>query len=253
MRYATKILGLELVRRDRGGAYLRSDDRDHTLAYTTADPHDHVVAFEVGSIAELESAAAELDNSGHVVRAATKLECEQRWVDAAVMFTDPSGNAIELTARPAHSGRRYFPSRDAGITGFSHIGLHSTNPRKDEAFWTTVTNARVSDWIGEAPLLRIDPVHYDDIMRSYYFLRERNVKIRFGPGRHPTSGATFLYFDGPDGMIYEYSSGVGIITDEDAYRPRQFPAAHTSFCAWGSKPDIPEFEGVASFAETVNA
>jgi 2,3-dihydroxy-p-cumate/2,3-dihydroxybenzoate 3,4-dioxygenase len=180
------------------------------------------------------------------------------------MFDDPSGNAIELVARPAHSGRRYFPSRDAGITGFSHIGLHSIAPRTDEVFWTTVCNARVSDWIGEAPLLRIDPVHHrvalfpskrsgvqhinhqvesiDDLMRSYYFLREQNVRIRFGPGRHPTSGAMFLYFEGPDGMIYEYSSGVRLITDEAGYRPRQFPAANSSYCAWGAVPDIPEFE-----------
>jgi 2,3-dihydroxy-p-cumate/2,3-dihydroxybenzoate 3,4-dioxygenase len=180
------------------------------------------------------------------------------------MFEDPTGNAIELVARPAHSGRRYFPSRDAGITSFSHIGLHSIAPRTDEVFWTTVCNARVSDWIGEAPLLRIDPVHHrvalfpsqrsgvqhinhqvesiDDVMRSYYFLREKNVRIRFGPGRHPTSGAMFLYFEGPDGMIYEYSCGVRHITDEEGYRPRQFPAVNSSFCAWGAVPDIPEFE-----------
>jgi 2,3-dihydroxy-p-cumate/2,3-dihydroxybenzoate 3,4-dioxygenase len=275
VRYATRILGLELVRRDRDSAYLRSDNRDHTLVYTTGEPRDHVVAFEVASIAELDAAAAALDDSGHTVRAATRLECEQRWVDSAIMFTDPSGNSIELIARPAHSGRRYFPSRDAGITGFSHIGLHSISPRKDEAFWTTMSNARVSDWIGEAPLLRIDPVHHrlalfpskrtgvqhinhqvdsiDDIMRSYYFLREQNVKIRGGPGRHPTSGAMFLYFDGPDGMIYEYSSGVRMITDESGYRPRQFPTAFTSFCAWGSKPDIPEFEGARASGQTIDA
>ncbi len=275
VRYATRILGLELVRRERGSAYLRSDNRDHTLVYTGNDPREHVVAFEVDSLAELDAAAAALDDSGHVVRAASRLECEQRWVDAAVMFSDPSGNAIELVTRPAHSGRRYFPSRDAGITGFSHIGLHSISPRKDEVFWTTMCNARVSDWIGEAPLLRIDPVHHrmalfpskrvgvqhvnhqvesvDDIMRSYYFLREQNVKIRFGPGRHPTSGAMFLYFEGPDGMIYEYSSGVRLIHEGDGYRPRQFPAAESSFCAWGSKPDIPEFGGARSSVQTVDA
>jgi 2,3-dihydroxy-p-cumate/2,3-dihydroxybenzoate 3,4-dioxygenase len=50
----------------------------------------------------------------------------------------------------------------------------------------------------------------------------------------------FLYFEGPDGMIYEYSSGVRMITDE-SYIPRQFPAKSSSFCMWGSKPDIPEF------------
>ena len=263
VHYATRILGLELVRRDRFGAHLRSDDRDHTLAYTTEDPREHVLGFEISSLAELDAAASELESSGHAVHAASKSECEQRWVDAAVRFKDPSGNSIELIARPAHSGRRYFPTRDAGITGFSHVGLRSTSPRVDEKFWTTVLNGRVSDWIGEAPLLRIDPVHHrlalfpskypgvqhvnhqvesiDDIMRSYYFLRENNVRIRFGPGRHPTSGAMFIYFDGPDGMVYEYSSGVRMITDEAGYKPRQFPLASSSFCAWGSKPDIPEF------------
>jgi len=161
-----------------------------------------------------------------------------------------------------------------GITGFSHIGLHSTNPRKDEAFWTTVTNARVSDWIGEAPLLRIDPciTGWRCFRRSVAACSTSITRWRVSTtscGRTTSYGNGTSKFDlgrspsdlwrhvpvlrRPDGMIYEYSSGVGIITDEDAYRPRQFPAAHTSFCAWGSKPDIPEFEGVASFAETVNA
>lgn len=263
VRYSTQILGLELARSDGKTAYLRSDNRDHTLVYKVGDPQDHAVGFELRNRQELDLAASELDNAGRSVRAGTRAEAEQRAVDAFVSFEDLNGNTIELVVQPHHSGRRYFPSRDAGITGFSHIGLHSAAPRRDEAFWTGVCNARVSDWIGEAPLLRIDPVHHrialfpsqrrgvqhinhqvesiDDIMRSWYFLKEKNVRIRFGPGRHPTSGAMFLYFDGPDGMVYEYSSGVRMITDEEGYRPRQFPAVFTSFCAWGSKPDIPEF------------
>jgi hypothetical protein len=47
----------------------------------------------------------------------------------------------------------------------------------------------------------------------------------FGPGRHPTSGARFLYFKGPDGMIFEHSVdsvGVEEIKDEATHRPRQF-------------------------------
>ena len=31
---------------------------------------------------------------------------------------------------------------------------------------------------------------------------ENGIRIVFGPGRHPTSGARFLYFEGPDGMVY---------------------------------------------------
>ena len=44
-------------------------------------------------------------------------------------------------------------------------------------------------------------------------------------------------------MIYEYSTGVRMLTaeDEKTYVPRQFPKTSTSFCMWGSEPDIPEF------------
>jgi 2,3-dihydroxy-p-cumate/2,3-dihydroxybenzoate 3,4-dioxygenase len=53
----------------------------------------------------------------------------------------------------------------------------------------------------------------------------------------------FLYFEGPDGMVYEYSTGVKLIRPEEeaGYRPRQFPFTPSSFCMWGSRPDIPEF------------
>jgi 2,3-dihydroxy-p-cumate/2,3-dihydroxybenzoate 3,4-dioxygenase len=73
------------------------------------------------------------------------------------------------------------------------------------------------------------------VLRSFYFVRERRASIVFGP-RHLTSGARFLYFKGPDGMIFEYSVGVEEIEDETTHRPRQFGFEPTSFCMWGSKP-----------------
>jgi 2,3-dihydroxy-p-cumate/2,3-dihydroxybenzoate 3,4-dioxygenase len=88
----------------------------------------------------------------------------------------------------------------------------------------------VSDWVlGAACLMRIDPVHHklavfkgdlpglchinfqvesiDDVMRSWHLLEERGVEIEQGPGRHPQSGAVFLYFKGPEGLTFEYSYG----------------------------------------------
>ena len=264
-RFAREILGLELARDEAGATYFRSDDRDHTLAYFEGDPADHTVGFELRDAADLEAAAAELSNGGLDVHLGTRDECEQRRVDAFIHFRDLTGNKIDLVVRPHHGGRRHFPSRDAGITGFSHVGLCTTDARRDERFWTQVLGARVSDRIGEAPLLRIDEVHHkvalfpttrsgvqhvnhqvagiDDIMRSWYMLRQKGVRVVFGPGRHPTSGAMFLYFEGPDGMVYEYSCGVRkILPEEEAdYRPRQFPLVNESFCMWGSVPDIAEF------------
>jgi 2,3-dihydroxy-p-cumate/2,3-dihydroxybenzoate 3,4-dioxygenase len=51
----------------------------------------------------------------------------------------------------------------------------------------------------------------------------------------------FLYFEGLDGMIYEYSTGVMMIEDESTYVPRSFPFNAEAFCQWGAKPDIVEF------------
>lgn len=264
-RFARDIVGLELARSDGGARYYRSDARDHTLVYFEGDLADHAVGFEVRDAHTLDAAAAALSDAGLAVQRGSADACEQRAVREFVHFRDPTGNRIELVVRPAHSGRRHFPSRDAGITGFSHIGLCSSDPPRDERFWTGQLGARVSDRIGDAALLRIDEVHHkialfpttragvqhvnhqvastDDVMRAWYFLQSRGVRIVFGPGRHPTSGAVFLYFEGPDGMVFEYSSGVRSIAPEDeaSHQPRQFPRANESFCMWGSVPDIAEF------------
>lgn len=262
--FATRVLGLEAAGRERGIAYFRSDERDHTICYVEGDPREHVTAFEVSENADLDAIGAELERAGHKVGRGTREECEQRRVLDFVAFDDPTGNHMEIVWRAQYATHRYFPTRDAGITGFSHIGLRTGDAARDEAFWTRVFNGRVSDWIGAAPLLRINEVHHtlalfpstyagvqhinhqvasiDDVMRSTAFVREqRGCKIVFGPGRHLTSGAIFIYFAGLDGMVYEYSTGVRLVDDEERYVPRQFPFTAAAFDLWGGVPDIPEF------------
>jgi 2,3-dihydroxy-p-cumate/2,3-dihydroxybenzoate 3,4-dioxygenase len=262
-RFAVDYLGLQVSEHRKGAVCFKSDAREHTLCYFEGDPADQAVAFEVRDKDDLDMAASELERLGRAVRGGSASEAAMRHVNGFIAFKDPSGNGIELVYRPERSGKRYHGSRDAGVTGFSHVGLCSSDVIRDEQFWTTVCNARVSDRIGDAPLLRIDEVHHsialfpsdrcgiqhinhqvetgDDVMRSYYFLKERNVPITFGPGRHPSSSARFLYFEGPDGMVFEYSSGVKSIADELLYRERQFPFEPTGFCHWGAKPQIRQF------------
>lgn len=73
-------------------------------------------------------------------------------------------------------------------------------------------------------------------MRSYYLLAGKGVPIVFGPGRHPTSGARFLYFKGPNSVVFEYPVGVVEIENDAEHRPRQFGFEPTSSCTWGAKP-----------------
>lgn len=262
--FATRILGLELSRTENNQVYFRSDSKEHSLCLFESSETRHICAFSLATEHELEAAYDFLKQKKITVRHGSDAECLDRRVARFIHFYDLSGNEIELVWRPESSGWRYFPSRDAGITGFSHIGLCSTDTKRDEKFWTELFSARVSDWIGPSPLLRIDEIHHkialfpttkagiqhinhqvaeiDDIMRSWYFLQEQGIKVVFGPGRHPTSGACFLYFEGPDEMVYEYSCNVSKITNETAHRPRQFPLEPKGFCSWGSKPQIKEFQ-----------
>ncbi len=263
-RFSTNILGLEISEWATGARHFKSDMREHTLSYFDGDPGIQIAGLEVAAKDDLAFAATELERLGHAVHAGTRGEADACMVHDFIGFNDPTGNQIELVLRPATSGNRYHGTRDAGITGFSHIGLCSTDVIRDEAFWTQVCNARVSDRIGDAALLRIDEIHHsislfptiragiqhinhqvetgDDIMRSLHFLNERRVNITFGPGRHPSSSAKFLYFEGPDGMVVEYSSGVCSIADELLYRERQLRFDPKGFCQWGAKPEIREFK-----------
>jgi 2,3-dihydroxy-p-cumate/2,3-dihydroxybenzoate 3,4-dioxygenase len=257
--FATKIIGLQVAKRDATTLHLRSNQRAYTLCYVQGDPREQVLGIEVDDATALTQAADTLETLKFRVERGDAAGAAQRRVHDFIAFDDPSGNRIELVVRPEVSGRRYFPSRDAGITGFNHVGLNSIDPARDERFWTQVCSARVSDRVAHIPLLRMTAMHHeialvpatkpgiqhinhqvdstDAVMRNYYFLREQGVKIVFGPGRHPTSGARFLYFAGPGGTVFEYSCGVDVIADEASHRPRQFGFEPTSFCMWGSKPE----------------
>jgi len=83
----------------------------------------------------------------------------------------------------------------------------------------------------------------DDLLKAVYYLQDRGVRIVFGPGRHATSGGYFLYFEGLDGVTFEYStSDRKIINDDENYRPRQFALEDETFCLFGATPDIKEFQ-----------
>ena len=235
IRFATNIVGLQLTAREGNAAYFRSDKadvrgdtRDHTLVYFEGDPADQTIGLELIDPDDLDAVGAALEQAGRPVHFGTRAECDARRTRAYIASSDPSGNKLEILARPYNSGGKYFPGRQVGITNFSHVALFSTDTKRDTEFWTRLVNARVSDWLGEATFLRIGTVHHsvvlmpssrpgiqhinhqvediDDVMQSYYWLKQQGVKIVYGPGRHPISTAMMVYFEGPDGMVYEYRS-----------------------------------------------
>ena len=261
--FAGRVLGLQLVDRSDEAAYFRSDMRDHTLVFFRGQPTERAVGFEIHGQAQFEAAVAELSRNGLEAAVGTREECAARKVRALASFRDPGGNVIELVLRPLNSGWRYFPTRDAGIVGLTGVALRSRDVPACETLWTALFNGRVSDWVGETAFLRFDQAHHrlayypsanrgllaiefgvenvDFLMQNNYFLQSAQVRIVHGPGRRPTSNQIFVTFAGPDETLFSFVSEGDEIADEATHRPRQFPRSRSSFCAWGSESDVPEF------------
>ncbi|MEJ2884993.1 VOC family protein [Actinomycetospora aeridis] len=257
VRFATEVVGLEHVDGGEPGvAHLRADGRHHCLAFVEGASGVIASAFTVADPGALALAETELETRGFAVRRGDPDEARSRRVGEFVAFDDPFGNRIELVVGQQTLARPVRYGRGAGITEFGHLCLDAPDVAEAHRFWSTTFNARASDWIGDAAcLMRIDEVHHklavfrgdrpglchvnfqvaelDDVFRNWHHLQEHDVVIEMGPGRHPQSGAVFLYFLGPEGLTYEYSYGVRRITDEAAWRPRYFdPAERGSIDMW---------------------
>ena len=260
-RFAADIVGLQRVAEKDGEIAFRSDNRFRTLGISNGSGDGASIGIEVWGEPALDEIEKRLVQSSFAVARASAEECQRRYVQAALLAKDGSGNNIDLVVRPAQSGRRYFPSRDAGITQLHGVGIRSTDIGRDLTFWKDL-GAEVSDWVGDITYLRIDGLHHritlypskqsgllyaafevetlDQIMQNSYFMQERQVKIVQGPGREPCSRQMFLHVEGPDGVIFSYVTGM---SEVGAARrvARQYPLAPGSLCDWGSESnDVPE-------------
>jgi 2,3-dihydroxy-p-cumate/2,3-dihydroxybenzoate 3,4-dioxygenase len=260
-RFAADIFGLQRVAEKNGEISFRSDNRFRTLSFSDGPSQSSSIGIEVWDEQAFDQVEKRLSRNGFAVSRATAHDCQLRYVQAALLASDGSGNSIDLVARPTQSGRRYFPSRDAGITQLHGVGMRSTDLDKDLQFWKEL-GAEVSDWVGDIAYLRIDGLHHrialypakqrgllyaafevetlDNIMQNSYFMQERQIKIVQGPGREPCSKQIFLHVEGPDGIIFSYVNGMSEMGP--ARRPaRQFPLVPESLCEWGSESkDVPE-------------
>ena len=260
-RFVSDIFGLQRVAGQDGEIAFRSDGRFRTVSLGKNFADGVSVGIEVWNENALEQISERLRALGFTVKQASADECQSRYVQSALLTEDASGNRIDLVVRPTQSGRRYFPTRDAGIVAFHGVGLRTTASARDLAFWKAL-GAEVSDWVGDIAYLRIDELHHrialypskrngllytafevealDQVMQNSYFMQESQIKIVQGPGREAASRQIFLHVEGPDGLIFSYVNGMAKLGEKPRLA-RQFPLTATSLCDWGSESkDIPE-------------
>lgn len=266
-RFAVAELGLQVVNAGADEITLRSDERQYSVVLAKDEARRQAVGLEVRDDATLLAAAAALEARGMTLARDPALAA-RRNVRALAAFTTPGGVRIELVVRPQNQAWRFFPARDAGITGLAAVSLRSTDVAADEALLTEVFGLRIADWVGDAAYLGFDGAHHrlalhpasragvlavefgvegiNQVMQQFYRLRPEPESIVHGPGRRPVSAQVFLTFQGPDDVLYAFVADGTQVDPAAPPRPRQFAGGPASHCAWGSECRVPELDGRAA-------
>lgn len=257
------VVGLQLEERVGDDiAFLRcSDDHHNMVLYRASEPGIKRMAFELESAQDVDRARDYIRQQGWELTEVNDDEARQLHQGTTLRFRVPEHTlTFEFYAQMDRAAGPYVPTV-AKIQRLGHVVVHC---RDRDAFLRTLTeklNFRVSDHFGEqVAFLRCfpNPYHHsfgvsraekdalhhvnfmvtdvDDVGRANNRLRQHDVPIVYGPGRHDISNSIFLYYLDPDRLTAEYSFGMEEFPEEAPRDPRQLPLRPEILDSWGGTP-----------------
>ena len=266
--YGPEILGLEPTGGEGSERYFRcSTDHHNIILCQGTEPGLKRVAWELENEESLEALRARLIEAGMKVVAVPADECKRLHQGASFRIGVPStGATYEFYSTMGDYGGLPFKPSVAKIARLGHTILKTDDFERAAAFHEDVLNFKCSDIIeGYVKFYRCfpNPYHHtfglensprkgfnhvnfmvsdiDDIGCAIGRFAKKNVKIAWGPGRHPPSGSIFLYFHDPDGMTVEYSFGMEEFPEQGARKPRLLLALPENIDFW----DAPHYAPTA--------
>ena len=207
---------------------------------TEGDDEHHVVRLHQSDTNHLELIALAADTResvealhGKVVAAGCIVIHAPRDIDGpgggyGFRFFSPDGLPFEISSDVAPGPARTIDRWEGIPVRISHIVLHSPDHQAAVRFFCDVLGFRVSDWLGDFMcFLRCNSAHHriailpgppclnhvaydmtnvDGMLRGVSRLKQRDIDIRWGPGRHTAGDNAFSYFVTPGGFAVEYTA-----------------------------------------------
>jgi 2,3-dihydroxy-p-cumate/2,3-dihydroxybenzoate 3,4-dioxygenase len=256
------LMGLDLVSRDEGVAYLRcSRDHHNLVLYAAQTPGLKRVAFKMLTQADLKLAFEHFQASGLEPRWLSADECRALQQGPTFRVREPSSTVLlEFYDRMVQMALPYEPTHTK-IARIGHVVLATKHYPEAMARLSSVFNFTVSDFVEDKfSWMRChpNPLHHslavgysetnhlhhinfmvtdvDDVGKALNRMRDAGVEIVFGPGRHLPSTSLFLYFLDPDGMSMEYSFGMEEFPEQNPREPRMLEMHPRTMDIWGSRP-----------------
>jgi catechol-2,3-dioxygenase len=222
----------------------------------------HHISFEVDTDAELAALAARLQKSG--IESGLRTRDGNPEVGDTLWFSDPDGNAIEISVAPDDSltmppgsseGRRARLHPHA----LQHLAIRTPRLESMVEFYTEALGFDISDWLlRESVWLRCNSDHHTIILMQGKqdvdcigygiaagvellvwadYLSRQQRPILWGPGRHGAGNDLFLRFADGEGIHIELSAELQQYFDRDVTTPpRLWHSRSGALNLWGVMP-----------------
>ena len=243
------VLGMQL-RESSDATYLRVDERHHRLVlHAGARNGTAYVGWEVADAAAMDALAGHLEAAGVEVERGSDADCDRRYVEGLVSFTDLNGIRMEIFHDAATDDTSFSPLRETGgfVTnelGLGHIVCASREPQASVDFYCDNLGFRLTDTIEMGPMwlafLRCNPRHHslgfgserpggtkagnlshlmvesrtlDDVGLAWDLCREKEIPLWMSLGKHSNDHMVSFYLITPSGLAIEYGYGGRRIDD----------------------------------------
>ncbi|MCC5577623.1 VOC family protein [Microtetraspora sp. AC03309] len=271
-RFGTDAIGMHHDTLDTDRMRFRLDDQECRFLLRRGPAEDVVaIGWHVDDHATFEQIEARIRTHGVPVTEGTAEEAALRGVERLVRFPGPKRIAQELYTTPVKATRplrMHSAGFVTGASGMGHIALTSTKPAHIRGYFTTVFDARLTDYIDETisgaklriRFLRVNERHHsiavaatrglpvdpirtriqhlnvqvrelDDLAQSYQRVCELGFDMALSVGQHTNDKELSYYARTPSGFEWEVGWNP-IVVDESTWQP----ATHQGISIWGHKP-----------------
>jgi catechol 2,3-dioxygenase-like lactoylglutathione lyase family enzyme len=222
----------------------------------------HHIAFEVDDDAALAALAARLNRSG--VELTLKPRDGNPDMGDTLWFTDPDGNAIEISVMSDDSLSLPLASNEGQRArlhphALQHLAIRTTRLETMVDFYTEALGFDISDWLlRECVWMRCNTDHHTlilmqgkpdidhvgfsiaagaELLAWADYLSRQQRPILWGPGRHGAGNDLFLRFADAEGAHIELSAELQQYFDRDVTTPpRLWHSRGTALNLWGVMP-----------------
>lgn len=258
------IVGLEFVEGNEKEAYFRCSQNHHNVILIENPQHGLCrVGFELETIQDVDLAYAHFQLIGlnPIYLEGEELK-KSKCLKAIRVREKTTGLELELFASPMFMSKPFVQTH-AKIERIGHVVINAKESEKAKDIFVKDFGFKISDFIEDSIyFMRCHPNPYhhtfgigpsdenrfhhlnfmvsdlDDIGQALYRIKKHNVKVVFGPGRHPPSNSIFFYFLDPDGMTVEYSFGMEKFPEMGAREARNMEPVLGSIDIWGAVPEL---------------